>query len=107
MKRSIMVAVVTAAFGLATHAGAAVDAAKANELAKAKNCFSCHALDKKLVGPAFKDVAAKYTGNKEAQATLSKKVVGGGGGVWGPIPMPPNPVKEEEAKMLVEWILGM
>ena len=107
MKRSIMVAVVTAAVGLATHASAAVDAAKANELAKAKNCFSCHALDKKLVGPAFKDVAAKYKGNKEAHATLSKKVVSGGGGVWGPIPMPPNPVKEEEAKMLVEWILGM
>jgi cytochrome c len=105
MKRSIMVAVVTAALGLATHAGAAVDAAKANELAKAKNCFSCHAMDKKLVGPSFKDVSAKYKGNKEAPATLTKKVIGGGGGVWGPIPMPPNPVKEDEAKLLVEWIL--
>jgi cytochrome c len=107
MKRSILVAVVTAALGLATHAGAAVDAAKANELAKAKNCFSCHAVDKKLVGPAYKDIAAKYTGNKEATAALTKKVIAGGGGVWGPIPMPPNPVKEDEAKLLVEWILGM
>jgi cytochrome c len=94
------------ALGLTAQSNAAVDAAKANDLAKAKNCYACHALDKKLVGPAFKDVAAKYKGNKEAQATLAKKVVAGGGGVWGPIPMPPNPVKEDEAKMLVEWILS-
>jgi cytochrome c len=61
----------------------------------------------KLVGPGYKDVAAKYKGNKEATAMLVKKVIGGGSGVWGPIPMPPNPVKEDEAKLLVDWILAM
>ena len=108
MKRSIMVAVVTAAFGLATHAGAAVDAAKANELAKAKNCFSCHALDKKLVGPAFKDVAVKYKGNKDAAAMLVQKVKKGGQGVWGSIPMPPNPaVSDADLKKMVDYILAL
>jgi cytochrome c len=107
MKRSIMVVAAAIALGVAAQAGAAVDAAKANELAKAKNCYSCHSLDKKLVGPSFKDIGAKYKGNKDAQATLAKKIIAGGGGVWGPIPMPPNPVKEDEAKMLVEWILSM
>ncbi|MGH8629221.1 MAG: c-type cytochrome [Burkholderiales bacterium] len=107
MKRSIMVVAAAMALGLTAQVNAAVDAAKANELAKAKNCYSCHAMDKKLVGPAFKDIRAKYKGTKDAQATLTKKVIGGGGGVWGPIPMPPNPVKEDEAKLLVEWILSM
>jgi cytochrome c len=107
MNRSIMVVAAAMALGLTAQASAAVDAAKANELAKAKNCYSCHAMDKKLVGPAYKDIAAKYKGNKEAQGTLAKKVIGGGSGVWGPIPMPPNPVKEDEAKLLVEWILSM
>lgn len=102
-----MVVAAAMALALTAQANAAVDAAKANELAKAKNCYACHSLDKKLVGPAFKDIGAKYKGNKDAQATLAKKVIGGGGGVWGPIPMPPNPVKEDEAKLLVEWILSM
>ena len=102
-----MVVAAAMALGVAAQASAAVDAAKANEMAKAKNCYSCHSLDKKLVGPAFKDISAKYKGNKDAHATLAKKVIAGGGGVWGPIPMPPNPVKEDEAKMLVEWILSM
>ncbi|HWQ38060.1 MAG TPA: c-type cytochrome [Burkholderiales bacterium] len=107
MKRSIMVVLASAALGFAAHAGAAVDAAKANQLSKDKNCVSCHTVDKKLVGPAFKEIAAKYKGNKDAQAMLVKKVINGGGGVWGPIPMPPNPVKEDEAKLLVDWILAM
>jgi cytochrome c len=107
MKKFLMV--IVAAAGLATAAGAnaAVDAAKAKALAQAKNCFACHAVDKKLVGPGYQDVAKKYKGNKEAEATLVKKVIGGGGGVWGTIPMPPNAVKEDEAKLLVEWILSM
>ncbi|NTV71591.1 MAG: c-type cytochrome [Azonexaceae bacterium] len=75
-------------------------------LAKAKNCMSCHAIDKKLVGPAYKDVAAKYKGNAGAVDTLAAKVKAGGKGVWGQIPMPPNNVTPDEAKKLVTWILS-
>jgi cytochrome c len=85
----------------------AEDAAKAKQLAMSKNCLTCHMVDKKLVGPAYQEVAKKYHGNKEAEAMLIKKVIAGGSGVWGQIPMPPNPIKEEEAKILVEWILSM
>ena len=77
------------------------------ELAQKKNCMACHAVDKKLVGPSFKDVAAKYAGDKEAVAKLSTKVMKGGSGVWGQIPMPANPqVSEAEAKQLVTWVLS-
>ena len=75
-------------------------------LAKAKNCMSCHAIDKKLVGPAYKDVAAKYKGDGGAAATLAAKIKTGGKGVWGQIPMPPNNVTEDEAKKLVAWVLA-
>src|SRR3954466_2896021 len=75
-------------------------------LATAKNCMACHAVDKKLVGPAYKDVAAKYAGQKDAVDKLAAKVVKGGAGVWGAVPMPANPqVTDAEAKQLVEWIL--
>ncbi|MDR1995698.1 c-type cytochrome [Azonexus sp.] len=76
-------------------------------LAKAKNCMSCHTIDKKLVGPAYKDVAAKYKDDKGAPAMLAAKVKSGGKGVWGQIPMPPNNVTDEEAKKLVAWILSL
>jgi cytochrome c len=75
-------------------------------LAKAKNCMACHAIDKKLVGPAYKDVAAKYKGDAGAAATLAAKVKAGGKGVWGPVPMPPNNVTPEEAAKLVGWVLS-
>ena len=75
-------------------------------LAKAKNCMSCHAIDKKLVGPSYKDVAAKYKADKAAPAALAAKVKAGGKGVWGQIPMPPNNVTEDEAKKLVAWVLS-
>lgn len=76
-------------------------------LATAKNCMACHAIDKKLVGPAFKDVAAKYKGDKSAADKLATKVIKGGSGVWGPVPMPANAqVNEAEAKKLVAWILA-
>ena len=89
--------------------GTATAPAFANaELAQKKNCMACHAIDKKLVGPAYKDVAAKYKDDKDAEARLVKKVMAGGTGVWGQIPMPPNPqVSEAEAKTLVKWILAM
>ena len=78
------------------------------DLAQKKNCMACHAVDKKLVGPAYKDVAAKYAGQKDAVDMLSAKVIKGGSGVWGPIPMPANPqVSEAEAKQLVQWILSL
>uniref|UniRef100_Q47JB8 Cytochrome c, class I n=1 Tax=Dechloromonas aromatica (strain RCB) TaxID=159087 RepID=Q47JB8_DECAR len=81
--------------------------AQADEaLAKAKNCMSCHAIDKKLVGPAYKDVAAKYKGDAKAPAMLAAKVKAGGKGTWGQIPMPPNNVTEDEAKKLVAWVLS-
>ena len=75
-------------------------------LAKSKNCLSCHAVDKKVVGPAYKDVAKKYTAKDEPM--LAEKVIKGGKGVWGTVPMPPNPsVKPDEATKLVKWILSM
>ena len=81
--------------------------AQADEaLAKAKNCMSCHAVDKKLVGPAYKDVAAKYKGDKGAVDKLAAKVKAGGKGVWGEVPMPPNNVTDDEAKKLVTWVLS-
>ena len=106
MKKFLMV--IAAAIGVALAGGAnAADAAKAKALAQSKNCLACHAVDKKLVGPAYTEIAKKYKGNKDAEAMLIKKVINGGGGVWGTIPMPPNPVKEDEAKLLVEWILSL
>ncbi|MBC9073461.1 c-type cytochrome [Thauera sp. CAU 1555] len=77
------------------------------ELAKSKNCLACHATDKKLVGPSYKDVAAKYAGQGDAVAKLATKIQKGGVGVWGQIPMPPNPqVNDADAKALAEWVLS-
>ena len=77
------------------------------QLAQQKNCLACHAVDKKLVGPAYKDVAAQYAGQKDAVDKLTQKVLKGGAGVWGAVPMPANPqVTEAEAKQLVQWILS-
>ena len=94
---------------VATFVAAAALPAHANpELAQKKNCMACHAVDKKLVGPAFKDVAAKYAGQKDAVDKLSQKVIKGGVGVWGQIPMPANTqVSDAEAKQLVSWILTL
>lgn len=78
------------------------------QLAKTKGCFACHTLDKKLVGPAWKDVAAKYRGDATAEAKLVDKVGKGGVGVWGTIPMPPNTlVSEADRKTLVKFILSL
>ena len=97
MKRALFALLVTAA---------CVPAMADLALATAKNCMACHAIDKKLVGPAYKDVAAKYAGQKDAVDKLSQKVLKGGAGVWGPVPMPANAqVTEAEAKTLVQWVL--
>jgi len=78
------------------------------ELAQNKNCLACHSVDKKVVGPSYKEVAAKYAGDKDAVQKLTQKVLKGGSGVWGQIPMPANPqVSEAEAKQLVQWIMTL
>ena len=95
----LVLALVGAAFALPAHADEA--------LAKKHNCTACHAIDKKLVGPAYKDVAAKYKGQNVA-AKLEEKVKKGGQGVYGPIPMPPNAaVPDADIKTLVAWILKL
>ncbi len=98
-------------FNLALIAAASLlvaGAANANpDLAAKSACTACHAADKKLIGPAFQEIAAKYAGDKDAEAKLVKKVKEGGSGVWGPMAMPPNPaVKDEDIKTLVKWVLA-
>lgn len=93
-------------FVAAIIAALAIEAQASQDLAKARNCMACHAVGSKLVGPALKDIAAKYANDKQAEAALAAKVVKGSSGVWGPIPMPPNPqVSEAEARTLVQWVL--
>jgi len=86
----------------------AAGAASANEeLAKKSACTACHAISTKLVGPSYKDVAAKYKGQKDAEAKLFEKVKKGGVGTWGQVPMPPNAaVKDDDIKTLVKWVLA-
>ena len=86
---------------------AAAPALANEELAKKQGCFACHAVDKKLVGPSYKDVAAKYRADKGAEAKLFDKVKKGGTGVWGTVPMPPNAhVPDADIKTLVKWVLS-
>jgi cytochrome c len=100
MKRSLMLLLVLAS-------AASSSAFAQADLAKSKNCMACHAVGSKLVGPAYKDVAAKYAGQKDAEAKLVAKVMKGGAGVWGPVPMPANPqVSDAEAHALVKWVLA-
>jgi len=83
-------------------------AAQADEaLAKQKGCLACHQIDKKAVGPAYKEVAKKYAGQAGAEAQLAEKVIKGGKGTWGAVPMPPNKVTPEEAQKLVKWVLSL
>mgnify|MGYP003382248320 FL=1 len=96
-------------FALITTAAVAAPALAqdAAALAKSKNCMSCHAVDKKVVGPSYKDVAAKYAGQKDAVDKLAAKIIKGGSGVWGPVPMPPNTqVTPAEAKTLATWVMA-
>lgn len=89
-------------------AGIAHSAEVGEDLAKKHACTACHAVDKKMVGPGYKEVAAKYRGQKDAEAKLIDKVKKGGKGVWGEIPMPPNAaVKDEDIKTIVQWVLTL
>ena len=86
---------------------AAAPALASLELATKSGCTACHSVDKKIVGPAYKEVAAKYKGDAKAEAMLVDKVKKGGVGVWGQIPMPPNSqVKDDDIKTLVKWVLS-
>jgi cytochrome c len=99
MKRALLFA--TLALGLTAPAFADL------ALATSKNCMSCHAVERKVLGPSFKDVAAKYKDNAGAADMLAGKIIKGGSGVWGPVPMPANnQVSEADAKKLAAWILS-
>ena len=104
MKRALLVLAALSAVSTFTAAPAFADQA----LATAKNCMACHAVDKKLVGPAYKAVAAKYAGQKDAVDKLAAKIIKGGSGVWGPVPMPANAqVNDAEAKKLAAWVMSL
>jgi cytochrome c len=95
----LALALVGAAFAIPAQADEA--------LAKKHNCLACHTVDKKLVGPSYKEIAKKYKGQNVA-ATLETKVKKGGQGVWGPVPMPPNAaVPDADIKKLVDWVLKL
>ena len=100
MKRSL----ITLAFALSVGAPAFADQA----LATSKDCRACHAVDKKLVGPSFKDVANRYASQSDATAKLASKNVKGGSGLWGPVPMlANNQVSEADAQKLAAWVLSL
>lgn len=100
MKRALLI--------MAAMASIAAPAMADEALAKSKNCMACHAADKKLVGPAYKDVAKKYAGDAKAVDMLATKIIKGGSGVWGAIPMPANTqVNEADAKKLAAWVLSL
>ena len=101
MKKSLIIATSILAVG-------ALPAVANEDLAKKNACTACHAVDKKIVGPGFKEVAAKYRNDKAAEAKLVEKVKKGGVGVWGQVPMPPNSqVSDADVKTLVKWILSL
>jgi cytochrome c len=101
-KRTVLAIALTA--GLVAAPIAQADLA----MAKKYNCTACHTVDKKVVGPSYKDVAKKYKGQADAAAKLAEKVKKGGSGVWGPVPMPPNAaVPDGDIKKLVDWILSL
>ena len=101
MKKSAILAAIAVS-------AAALPATANEELAKKNACTACHAVDKKVVGPAFKEVAAKYRNDKGAEAKLVDKVKKGGVGVWGQVPMPPNAaVSDADVKTLVKWVLSL
>jgi len=108
MMNKLMMTAASAALLLMSGVASADDPAAAMALAQKNACLSCHGVDKKIVGPAYKDVAKKYAGDKTAHDKLVAKVKAGGKGVWGQIPMPPNPqVSVADADKIVTWILSL
>lgn len=106
--KALLTMVAAAGALLAASQAGAVDMEAGKALAQKSGCLACHSVEKKIIGPAYKDVAAKYKGDKGAEARLIEKVKKGGSGVWGPMPMPANSpqVKDEDIKTLVEWVLA-
>jgi len=101
--KQILVAIAALATVFAVSTPALADMA----LATTKNCMACHAVDKKLVGPSYKDIATKYAGQADAVDKLAGKIIKGGSGAWGPVPMPANAqINDADAKKLVAWILA-
>lgn len=100
MKTELLVLLACAGIAMSTQARAGAD------LAKSKNCMGCHAIDKKVLGPAFRDVAAKYKGQKDGQAKLVASIAKGSSGVWGRMAMPPNALSAAEAQTLASWVLA-
>ena len=86
---------------------AAAPVLASEDLAKQKACMACHSIDKKIVGPSFKDIAQKYQTDKDAEKRMAEKILKGGSGVWGQIPMPPNSVTPAEAASLAKWSLAV
>jgi cytochrome c len=105
--RALVLAGLCALAASAASAAPRVDATKAKALAQKDNCLSCHSVDAKIVGPAYKDVAAKYKKDPKALARLVAKVKSGGKGVWGEVPMPPNRVPDSDIKTIVSWVLSL
>jgi cytochrome c len=106
--KAAFITLAAAALVASGSAHAVLDNAKAEALMKKDGCAACHAIDKKVIGPAYQEVAVKYKGDKDAVAKLTKKVKEGGSGVWGAIPMPPNAATPEaDIKELVTWILTL
>lgn len=92
---------------LAASGAQAMDAAAAKALAAKNACLACHAVDKKLVGPSYKDVVAKHKGQADALAKVAARIKSGGSGMYGPVPMPAQPnLKDDELKLLAAWILA-
>ena len=104
MKVSVVPALIAAGLLLAVAQGAHAS----ESLARSKNCLSCHTVDKKVVGPSYKDIAAKYAGQAGAADKLAEKIMKGSSGVWGPVPMPANAqVNAADAKKLATWVLSL
>ena len=102
--KKLLVATLTAFAAFAASAPAMADL----KLASDKNCMACHSVEKKVVGPGYKDIAAKYAAQKDAVDMLATKIQKGGAGVWGPIPMPANAqVNAAEAKTLAAWVMSL
>jgi len=103
MKALLVMAIAAGSIMVATQASAN------QALAQKSGCLACHAVDHKILGPAYKDVAAKYKGDKGAEDRLVAKVKAGGSGVWGPMPMPANSpqVKDEDIRTIVKWVLSL
>ncbi len=106
VRKAHSLAIAAAAGAMLVTPGVGAAANDAAALAGKYNCTACHSADKKIVGPSYKEVAAKYAGDSGAPAKLEQKIKNGGSGVWGAIPMPPNNVSDADLKALVDWILA-